>query len=297
LDAGARGSIAGAAEHLKLFVLLGSGRSGGNLPISIGLPSKWETAHHRRGKKARAAEQLAPLVLVCGRRALSLIVQDVSTALYLRQREDPGYLPIGLIADDQLQLADARPMLVLIKQPPIVRQVSTGKPHGGGFAHGTGGHVMSIAPTLKKYLTAENIQYEEVPHEFTVSSTRTAEACHISGDRLAKGVVLRRDGGYMLAVMPASHHLRLSELRAKLGNDVDMADETEIGQLFRDCAHGAVPAVGKCYGLDLIVDDSIEGQPEVYVEAGDHQTLLRLNHAEFARLTANAPHGHFSVHD
>ena len=156
---------------------------------------------------------------------------------------------------------------------------------------------MSIAPTLQKYLTAENIQYEEIPHELTMSSTRTAEACHISGDCLAKGIVLRRDGGYMVAVMPASNHLRLSELRTKLGENVEMADETEIDQLFRDCAHGAVPAVAKCYGLDLIVDDSIEEQPEIYMEAGDHQTLLHLSHAQFARLTANALHGRFSAHD
>ena len=156
---------------------------------------------------------------------------------------------------------------------------------------------MSIAPTLKRYLTAENIQYEEIAHELTMSSSRTAEACHVSGDRLAKGIVLRRDGDYMLVVMAASHHLRLSELRTKLGDNVDMANEAEINRLFRDCAHGAVPAVGKCYGLDLIVDDSIETQPEIYMEAGDHETLLHLSHAQFARLTANALHGRFSAHD
>jgi len=108
---------------------------------------------------------------------------------------------------------------------------------------------------------------------------------------------LRRDGEYMLAVMPASHHLRLSELRTRLGDNVDMANEAEINQLFRDCAHGAVPAVGKCYGLSMIVDDSIEAQPEIYMEAGDHKTLLHLSHAQFAHLTANAPHGRFSAHD
>ena len=156
---------------------------------------------------------------------------------------------------------------------------------------------MAIAPTLQKYLAAENVQYEVIPHELRMTSTGTAEACHISGDRLAKGIVLRRDGEYMLAVVPASHHLRLSELRTKLGDNVDMADETEINQLFRDCAHGAVPVVGRCYGLDIIVDDSIEAQPEIYMEAGDHQTLLHLTHAQFARLTANTPHGRFSAHD
>ena len=60
MDAGARGSIAGTAELLKLFVLLGLGCSGGNLPISIGLRSKWDAAHHRRGKKAPAAEAAPP---------------------------------------------------------------------------------------------------------------------------------------------------------------------------------------------------------------------------------------------
>lgn len=156
---------------------------------------------------------------------------------------------------------------------------------------------MSIAPTLHSYLAAENIQYDEIPHDLTMSSTRTAEACHISGDCLAKAVVLRRDGGYMLAVVPASHHLKLPDLRARLGSDIEMASEAEINRLFADCAHGAVPAIGRCYGLDLIVDDSIQAQPEVYMEAGDHQTLLHLTNAQFARLTANAPHGRFSVHD
>ena len=87
---------------------------------------------------------------------------------------------------------------------------------------------MSIAPTLQRYLAAENIQYEEIRHELSMTSVRTAEASHISGDRLAKGIVLRRDGEYVLAVMPASHHLRLSQLRTQLGDNVDMANEAEI---------------------------------------------------------------------
>jgi Ala-tRNA(Pro) deacylase len=155
---------------------------------------------------------------------------------------------------------------------------------------------MAIALTLQKYLD-QNVTYEVIPHEPTLSSMRTAEACHISGDGLAKGIVLRRDGGYMLAVLPASHHIRLSELRRQIGDDVDLADEMEIDQLFRDCAHGAVPPVGECYGSDVIVDDSIQEQPEVYLESGDHETLLSMSQAQFARVTAQARHGRFSVHD
>jgi Ala-tRNA(Pro) deacylase len=155
---------------------------------------------------------------------------------------------------------------------------------------------MAIAPTLQKYLADRNIAYDTIPHERTMSSMHTAEACHVSGDCLAKGVVLRDGDGYMLAVLPASHHIRLSDLRSELGQNVDFATEQEIEQLFRDCDRGAVPAVGECYGLDVVVDDSLETQPEVYMEGGDHATLVHMSHAQFARLTAQARHGRFSVH-
>ncbi|KWV60855.1 hypothetical protein AS156_27735 [Bradyrhizobium macuxiense] len=150
---------------------------------------------------------------------------------------------------------------------------------------------------MHKYLSAENIEYEEIPHVLTMSSAHTAQACHVPGDRLAKAIVLRRDGGYLLAVLPASHHLRLADLRARFGDNIAMAGESEIDQLFADCAHGAVPAAGICYGLDVIVDDGIQMQPDIYIEAGDHETLLHLGRAQFARLTANALHGRISAHD
>jgi len=156
---------------------------------------------------------------------------------------------------------------------------------------------MPIAPTLHKYLAAENIQYDEIPHVLTMTSARTAQACHVPGDRLAKAIVLRRDGGYLLAVLPASHHLRMADLRERFGDDVALANEHEIGKLFMDCANGAVPAAGKCYGLDIVIDESIQKEPEIYIEAGDHETLLHMSRAQFARLTADAMHGRFSMHD
>ena len=153
---------------------------------------------------------------------------------------------------------------------------------------------MGVAPTLQKHLD-QYVTYDVVQHEPTMSSTRTAQACHISGKRLAKAVVLRRDGGFMLAVLPASRHLRIADLSAQLGEQVDLATEGEIDSLFADCAHGAVPPVGECYGLDWIVDDSIDDRGDVYLEAGDHATLIRLAYAQFAKLAADARHGRFSA--
>jgi len=108
---------------------------------------------------------------------------------------------------------------------------------------------------------------------------------------------LRHDGGYLLAVLPASHHIHLADLRRQVGDDVDLADEQEISSLFPDCAFGAVPPVGECYGLDVIVDDSMQERPDVYLEGGDHMTLVHMDQAQFSRLMAEARHGRFSVHD
>ena len=63
---------------------------------------------------------------------------------------------------------------------------------------------MAIAPTFQRYLD-RHVSYDVIAHEPTMSSISTAQVCHIPGDCLAKGVVLRDDSGYMLAVLPATH--------------------------------------------------------------------------------------------
>ena len=150
---------------------------------------------------------------------------------------------------------------------------------------------MAIALTLERYLDAHNVKYDVIAHAPTNSSMQTAKTCCISGDRLAKAVLLRDDVGYALAVLPASYQIRLAELKRQFGDDVDLATEREIEDLFQDCARGAIPALGDCYGLDMVVDDSIEEQPEVYFEGGDHATLSHMSNAPFAGLTATARHG------
>jgi Ala-tRNA(Pro) deacylase len=158
------------------------------------------------------------------------------------------------------------------------------------------GTPMTIAPTVQAYLD-QNVVYDMIPHEPSMTSSRTAQACHVPGGCLAKGVVLRHNGKYVLAVLPASHHLDFPGFKERFGEDAALASEDEVSQLFSDCARGAVPPVGNCYGLDMFLDDSICGRPEIYMEAGDHETLIRMGHAEFAKLTRNARRACFSIHD
>lgn len=153
---------------------------------------------------------------------------------------------------------------------------------------------MAIAATLQKYLDDQGVSYQLVPHEQTTTSEATAKTSHISGDSLAKGVLLRDQQGYWLAVLPTSRHARLTDLRDDLGERLDLASEQEIATVFRDCSRGAIPPFGECYGLDMVVDTSIDQQPDIYCEGGDHATLIRMSQAEFSRLNGRARHASFS---
>src|SRR5581483_1866835 len=115
----------------------------------------------------------------------------------------------------------------------------------------------------------------------------------VPGDRLAKSVVLQDDSGYVMAVLPSTHHVRLGKLSRELNRNLRLATEDELAALFADCERGAVPAVGLAYGMTTIVDDSLEEQPEIYFEAGDHEQLVHMSRDAFMALMESAGHARF----
>ena len=156
---------------------------------------------------------------------------------------------------------------------------------------------MAIASKLADYLAKRGIAYEVVVHPRTTSATRTAQVSHVPGDRLAKAVVVKDAEGFKVAVLPASHHIELGALSRLLEGPAGLASEAEANELFVDCETGAFPALGSAYGLEVILDDSLSAQPEVYLEGGDHASLVHLKAAQFRRLMADSRRGRFSAHD
>ena len=152
---------------------------------------------------------------------------------------------------------------------------------------------MSMASTVQRYLEAQHVPYELVNHPPTDSSLRTASKAGIPAHRLAKAVMLEDEDGMLMAVLPADRRVQLGELRRHLGHPVGLATEYAMAKRFPDCKLGAVPPVGPAYGLRTIVEDELDAEPEVYLEAGDHEALMRLQHDDFARLMRDADHGHF----
>jgi Ala-tRNA(Pro) deacylase len=79
-----------------------------------------------------------------------------------------------------------------------------------------------------------------------------------------------------------------------LGSEVDMANEEQIETLLIDCESGSVPAIGAAYGLNVVVDDSLVQQPDIYFEGGDHANLVHVSGTSFQKLMTDARHGRFA---
>ncbi|MEK7436962.1 MAG: YbaK/EbsC family protein [Pseudomonadota bacterium] len=154
---------------------------------------------------------------------------------------------------------------------------------------------MGIAMRLSDYLKASDLPYEVVKHAHSGNSIQTAKASNVPANCVAKAVVLEDRYHALMAVLPASRRLELRELRASDGPDLHLATEADLKGLFIDCEPGAVPPVGSVYGLETIWDDSLMEQPEVYFEAGDHETLVRMKTRDFIGLMKGARHMAFSA--
>ncbi len=156
---------------------------------------------------------------------------------------------------------------------------------------------MAISITIQNYLEDLGINYFPLAHDHTHTSSMTADTSHVPGSRLVKAVIIKGDDCFMMALLPASHHLRLDELQDLLGREVELATEKEFTALFDDCDIGAVPALGMAYGLDVIIEDNLVKTGDLYFEGGDHETLVHMQAEAFEGLVTDAPHGHFSHHD
>lgn len=153
---------------------------------------------------------------------------------------------------------------------------------------------MSIPTRLSNYLEERGVRYEVFEHVHSRCSAETARRAHVPPHQLAKSVIVEDDSGLVMAVVPADKNVMFGALSRLLERrPLRLADEGRIAGLFADCDRGAVPALGMAWGVETVVDDELEASEFVYLEAGDHERLLRLTNEQFHELMLAARHGRF----
>jgi Ala-tRNA(Pro) deacylase len=144
---------------------------------------------------------------------------------------------------------------------------------------------MSISAKLRDYLDQNHIKYTLITHSKAYTAQEMAAVMHVPGKELAKVVILKMDGSFVMAVIPAPHKIDLERLRDATGvKQVELASEKEFQKLFPDCEVGAMPPFGNLYGLPIYAANPLEKDKEIVFNAGSHTEAIRMQYEDFARL-------------
>lgn len=135
---------------------------------------------------------------------------------------------------------------------------------------------MTIANRIHDYIAHKAVAWDTVPH------------LHVPAERLAKAIVLKYAGGYMVAVIPGDTRLDVPRLAHAFGRHLALANERELARLFPDCVPGAVPPIAMLYGVPTFWATSLGDAPDIYFEGGDQHTLLHVFGMEFSELMRGA---------
>ncbi len=138
---------------------------------------------------------------------------------------------------------------------------------------------------LRQFLDENLVKYVVISHSMAYTSQGVAASAHISGNELAKTVMLKKDGELCMAVLPASRQVSLSAFAKNTNSeDVSLASEREFKDRFPDCEVGAMPPFGNLYGLRVYADSSLARDKEIAFNAGSHLELIQLAYSDFERL-------------
>ena len=153
---------------------------------------------------------------------------------------------------------------------------------------------MNALHRMERFLDEHMIPFDLVAHPHSQTSAETARAAGVSPDRIAKGVLLDSPDCQIVAMIPADQEIRLGKLRQDTGVELTLADEATVSRVFSDCDPGVVPGLPNAWGVELVWDDALMAQPDIYLEAGDHERLLHIETRYLREAFGDAPHCHFS---
>ncbi len=137
------------------------------------------------------------------------------------------------------------------------------------------------------FLEESGVDFDVLEHAHTERAADEAATLGIAPEEVAKTLVLVAPSGNVRAVLAASDRIDLHKVAAMLGvgsKKVQLASEDDLARDYQDFELGAVPPFG---GREdqVIVDEQVAGRDSVVLEAGSHDTSVRLKAVDLVRLT------------
>ena len=138
-----------------------------------------------------------------------------------------------------------------------------------------------------EFLDKSKVKYKVTKHETAFTAQQMAAVEHEPGKYVAKPVVVKADGEYVMCVLPACYKIDLKALKSQLGaKSVTLAEEKDIGRIFDDCELGAEPPFGSLYDLPTVMDKTLEKDDHITFQGGSHEKTIRMSMDDYQKLVA-----------
>jgi len=139
--------------------------------------------------------------------------------------------------------------------------------------------------TAIEYLKDNNVRFKVTGHRPAYTAVDLAVEEHVLSYSVAKPVVISADGIFYLCVLPACYKIDFEILKAALHvNEIVLASEDQMRDLFGDCEVGAETPLGNLYGLPTLMDISLQRDRHILFSAGTHDKAIRMSMKDFKRL-------------
>ena len=135
------------------------------------------------------------------------------------------------------------------------------------------------------YLSEQNIKFKITEHRNAYTALDLAVEEHVLSFKVAKPVIVKGDGVFFVCVLPACFKIDFNKLKDQLKvNQIGLASEQELSNLFPDCELGAEPPLGNLYGMTTLMDKSLEFDRNIIFQAGTHNKAVKISMKNFKKL-------------
>lgn len=163
---------------------------------------------------------------------------------------------------------------------------------------------MAISKKIIQYLDENKYKYEIVEHKTTYTAWDTAQTEKIKPQEVAKALVMKVDGDYVLAMLPANRNLDKQKLlkiinagrkKLKLKNakKIDFAKEAWMKKNLSGKV-GATPPFAKIIKINIFIDSLLAKNKKIYLGSGEYVFSVRVNTKQYLKIE-NPVKGVFSV--
>ncbi len=138
---------------------------------------------------------------------------------------------------------------------------------------------------VMEFLKKSKVKYKVTKHKPAYTAQHMAAEVHERGKYVAKPVVVKADGDYVMCVLPACYNIDLKALKKQLKvKKVSLAKEKELGKIFGDCELGAEPPLGNLYDMRTVMDKTLEADDHITFQGGSHEKAVQMSMKDYVKL-------------